>query len=106
MQVLSSNQSFRICFFLTEVFQLSFILIDWQTHLVNIETSEERNLTPFDRTTTFPVKVSPTRPNEMLIKMNKRDPTVFDLYHVDLTTAELELIETNTGKFNNWHCAE
>ncbi|KAF9310864.1 hypothetical protein BG003_008030 [Podila horticola] len=79
---------------------------DWQTYLVNIETAEERNLTPFDGTATFPAKVSPTRPNEMLIMMNKRDPTVFDLYHVDLATAELELIETNTSKFNDWHCAD
>lgn len=42
----------------------------------------------------------------MIIAMNKRDPTVFDLYLVDLTTAELELIEENTGKFGEWHCAE
>ncbi|KAI8595805.1 aminopeptidase [Dissophora ornata] len=78
---------------------------DWQLHLVNIETAEERNLTPFKGTTAFPAKFSSSRPNEMLIKMNKRDPTVFDLYLVDLTTAELELIETNTGNYGGYHCA-
>ncbi|KAK5823676.1 aminopeptidase [Linnemannia elongata] len=79
---------------------------DWQTYLVNIETAQERNLTPFKGTNTSPIKLSVARPNEMIIAMNKRDPTVFDLYLVDLTTAELELIEENTGKFGEWHCAD
>ncbi|KAF8980538.1 hypothetical protein BGZ52_003833 [Haplosporangium bisporale] len=78
----------------------------WKIHLANIETAEERNLTPFDGTTTIPLHFSPSHPNKMVIMMNKRDPTVFDLYHVDLTTAELELIETNTGNFSGWHCAD
>lgn len=93
---------------LTQAFRLSFlfVLIDWQTYLVNIETSQERNLTPFAGTTSAPIKFSLARPNEMLIMMNKRDPTVFDLYLVNLTTDELELIEENTGKFGDWHCAE
>lgn len=87
-------------------FDHSFYFIDWQTYLVNIETAQERNLTPFKGTNTSPIKLSVARPNEMIIAMNKRDPTVFDLYLVDLTTAELELIEENTGKFGEWHCAE
>ncbi|KAK3844322.1 MAG: aminopeptidase [Linnemannia gamsii] len=78
---------------------------DWQTYLVDIETAQERNLTPFAGTTSSPIKFSLSRPNEMLIMMNKRDPTVFDLYLVNLTTAELEMVEENTGKFSNWHCA-
>ncbi|KAG0086899.1 hypothetical protein BGZ92_007773 [Podila epicladia] len=78
---------------------------DWQAHLVNIETAEVRNLTPFDGTTTMPLKPSASRPNEMLIMMNKRDPSAFDLYHVDLVTAELELIEENTENFAEFFCA-
>lgn len=88
------------------VFVIFHFLLDWQTYLVNTETAEERNLTPFTGTTSAPIKFSLTRPNEMLIMMNKRDPTVFDLYLVNLTTAELEMIEENTGKFGDWHCAE
>ncbi|KAG0055183.1 hypothetical protein BGZ83_009359 [Gryganskiella cystojenkinii] len=79
---------------------------NWQTYLVNIDTDEVRNLTPFDGTTTSPVKFSPTRPDEILIMMNKRDPSVFDLHSINLTTAELELIEENTGKYSDWHCAD
>ncbi|KAG0196235.1 hypothetical protein BGX28_010390 [Mortierella sp. GBA30] len=78
---------------------------NWHTYLVNIETAEERNLTPFDGSTTIPLNLSPTLPHEMLIMMNKRDPTAFDLYHVDLATAELELIEENTENYAEWHCA-
>lgn len=37
--------------------------------------------------------------------MNKRDPSAFDLYHVDLATAELELIEENTENFAEFYCA-
>ncbi|KAF9577090.1 hypothetical protein BGW38_007924, partial [Lunasporangiospora selenospora] len=79
---------------------------DWQTYLVNLESGQERNLTPFDGTSTFPVKFSTSRPNEMLIMMNKRDKSVFDLHLVNLTTAELELVEENTGKFSDWTCAD
>ncbi|KAF9543159.1 hypothetical protein EC957_001221 [Mortierella hygrophila] len=80
--------------------------IYWQTYLVDIETAQVRNLTPFEGTTSAPIKFSLARPNEMLIMLNKRDPSVFDLYLVDLTTAALELIEENTGKFSDWHCAD
>ncbi|KAF9418660.1 hypothetical protein BGZ76_004347 [Entomortierella beljakovae] len=79
---------------------------NWQIYLVNIETAEERNLTPFDGTNAMPVKVSHVHPNEMAIQMNKRDPTAFDLYRVDLTTAELELLEENTENYAEWHCGE
>ncbi|KAG0281997.1 hypothetical protein BGZ96_000947 [Linnemannia gamsii] len=79
---------------------------DWQTFLVNVETAQERNLTPFKGITSGAIKFSLARPNEMLMMMNKRDPQVFDLYLVNLTTGELELIEENTGKFSFWHCAD
>ncbi|KAG0273636.1 hypothetical protein BGZ95_010566 [Linnemannia exigua] len=79
---------------------------NWQTYLVNIETAQGHNLTPFEGTTTGSISFSLARPNEMLIMLNKRDPTVFDLHLVDLTTTKLELIEENTGKFSDWHCAD
>ncbi|KAF9164533.1 hypothetical protein DFQ26_001340 [Actinomortierella ambigua] len=79
---------------------------NWQLYAVSVETAQERILTPFEGTNSFPVKFSSSRPNEILFMMNKRDPTVFDLYRANLTTAEIELIEENTGKFSDWHCAD
>ncbi|KAF9971437.1 hypothetical protein BGZ73_005627 [Actinomortierella ambigua] len=79
---------------------------DWQLYVVDIDTAQERNLTPFEGTNASPVKLSSSRPNEMAFMMNKRDTTVFDLYVVNLSTGEMEMIEENTGKFSSWNCAD
>ncbi|KAF9932516.1 hypothetical protein FBU30_007955 [Linnemannia zychae] len=79
---------------------------NWQTHSVDIETAEDRNLTPFEGTVTMPLNPSADLPNEMLIMMNKRDPTAFDLFHVDLMTAELTLVEENKDNYGDWFCGD
>ncbi|CAG8491195.1 1605_t:CDS:10 [Rhizophagus irregularis] len=63
---------------------------------------DEVTLTPFDGTTSEPVKFSPNYPNEVIISINKPDPTVFSLYRCDLKTGEINLIEENTQSFDSY----
>ncbi|GHO42297.1 TolB family protein [Ktedonospora formicarum] len=57
---------------------------NWRLYLTNVETRETRDLTPFAN-----VQVRVTRhdkhfPTELLIALNKEDPRVHDVYHLDL----------------------
>ncbi|HEV8269001.1 MAG TPA: S9 family peptidase, partial [Thermoanaerobaculia bacterium] len=44
----------------------------------------------------------PERPNEMLVGMNRRDKSLFDVWHVDLTTGALAMAAENPGDVGGW----
>lgn len=86
---------------------------NWQVHVVNITTKEDRNLTPFEeipgpdgKPITLP-NGKPLRPraqiesvshkfsNEILIGLNNRNPQFHDVYRLNILTGELKLIQQN-----------
>ncbi|PKC69957.1 hypothetical protein RhiirA1_439689 [Rhizophagus irregularis] len=75
---------------------------DFKLYSIDLNTGEKVTLTPFDGTTSEPVKFSPNYPNEVIISINKPDPTVFSLYRCDLKTGEINLIEENTQSFDSY----
>jgi dipeptidyl aminopeptidase/acylaminoacyl peptidase len=75
---------------------------NWRLYAVNLETEEIRDLTPFEGVQTQIVDRSKHHPNELLIAMNKENPQVHDVYHLDLTTAELKLVAKNPGNIMAW----
>ncbi|CAB4414433.1 unnamed protein product [Rhizophagus irregularis] len=75
---------------------------DFKLYSIDLNTGEKVTLTPFDGTTSEPVKFSPSYPNEVIISINKPDPTVFSLYRCDLKTGEINLIEENTQSFDSY----
>lgn len=86
---------------------------NWQVHLVDLQSGEQRNLTPVEeirgedgepirmpdgspmRPTAQVFAVSRDRPGEIVVGLNSRDPQLHDPYLVDLETGEMELIERN-----------
>lgn len=86
---------------------------NWQVHVVNLPTGDERNLTPIEeilgpdgeaimlpggkplRPTARIQQVSPNFPGEILIGLNNRNPQLHDIYRVDLATGAMELVEMN-----------
>lgn len=62
---------------------------------VNIETGEERNLTPFPGARARPAGRSHKHPDEMLVMSNNRDPQYFDLHRVNVRTGEIKLVREN-----------
>lgn len=86
---------------------------NWQVHVVNLPTDDERNLTPIEtiagpdgepimlpsgkplRPSARIQQVSPEFPGEILIGLNNRNPQLHDIYRVDLATGGMELVETN-----------
>ncbi len=75
---------------------------NWRLYAVNLETDEIRDLTPFEEVQVQVVDHNKHFPNEMLIAMNKENPRVHDVYHLDLTSGELELVAKNPGNVLGW----
>ncbi|RIA99765.1 hypothetical protein C1645_730676 [Glomus cerebriforme] len=75
---------------------------DFKLYSVDVITGEEIILTPFDGTRSEPLKFSPKYPDEVIISINKPDPTVFSLYRSNLKTGEINLIEENKQPFESY----
>ncbi|MBN1154252.1 S9 family peptidase [candidate division KSB1 bacterium] len=86
---------------------------NWQVHAVNVQTKEDKNLTPFEeilgpdnQPITLPngkklrpmaqiQEVSYKFPNKILIGLNNRNPQYHDIYQLNILTGEMELIQQN-----------
>ena len=86
---------------------------NWQLHAVNVNTKEDKNLTPFEeiigpdgQPVTMPdgrklrpranmQEVSYKYPNEILIGLNTRNPQYFDIYKLNIISGELNMIQQN-----------
>ncbi len=75
---------------------------NWHLYATNLETDETRDLTPFDNVQVQLFKHDKHFPHELLIGMNKENPAVHDVYHLDLTSGELTLIAKNPGNIHQW----
>ncbi len=64
---------------------------------VDLERDEEVELTPMDDVQARVAHVSPKHPERVVVSVNDRTPQLHDLYEVDITTGDLELIEENPG---------
>ncbi|MFQ6031728.1 MAG: TolB family protein, partial [Candidatus Zixiibacteriota bacterium] len=69
---------------------------------VNLETEEIRDLTPYEDVQVRIVDWDKHFPNELLIAMNKENPQVHDVYHLDLRSGELKLVAKNPGNVLGW----
>ena len=75
---------------------------NWRLYGVNLETDEIKDFTPFDDVQVRITARSKHFPNELLIAMNKENPRVHHVYHLDLTSGELELVAKNPGNIIGW----
>jgi dipeptidyl aminopeptidase/acylaminoacyl peptidase len=64
---------------------------------VDIESGEERCLTPFENTRVSLVGSSHAIKDKVLVGLNNRDPRHHDVYQLDLATGALELVLQNEG---------
>lgn len=77
---------------------------DENNHLyqTDIGTQETKDLTPFDGIKVELVAADSAYPEEMLIGMNRRDPTLFDVFRLNFKTGELTLDTENPGGVIGW----
>src|SRR6266571_5153466 len=75
---------------------------NWRLYATGLETRETRDLTPFENVQVQVIDHDKHFPNELLIGMNKENPQVHDVYHLDLISGELSLVAKNPGNFLGW----
>jgi dipeptidyl aminopeptidase/acylaminoacyl peptidase len=61
-----------------------------------------RDLTPFDQVQARIYALPRNRPNEIIVGLNDRTPELHDVYRLDLTTGERELLIQNEANVANW----
>jgi len=75
---------------------------NWRLHAVNLDAMTIRDLTPFPEVQVQIVDRDKHFPNELLIAMNKEDPRVHDVYHLDLPSGTMRLVAKNRGDIAAW----
>ena len=75
---------------------------NWRLYSVNLETDEIRDLTPFENVRVNEVFTDPNFPDDILLSLNRRNPEVFDLHRLHLSSAEVEPEAENPGHYVGW----
>jgi len=75
---------------------------NWRLFRVDLKTSDTADLTPFENVQVRVIEHNKDFPNDLIISMNKDDEKLHDVYHCDLTTGALTLVEKNPGNVIEW----
>lgn len=78
----------------------------WHLYRVDLDEPQApaRDLTPFPpgvRAIGYQ-PAAPGRPGRVVLRLNSRDLAEFDLYELDLATAELTMLARNDGRIDDW----
>lgn len=66
-----------------------------RVYVLNLLSGKETLLTPAKSILATVVKISPNSPNEILVGLNDRNPAYHDLYKINITTGDKELVYKN-----------
>ena len=72
---------------------------NWHIYAVDPNTTKVRDLTPIENIQARIMAVAPEFPNEILVSINDRDPRFHDVYRLNLTTGDMNLMVTNSEGF-------
>ncbi len=75
---------------------------NFRLYAVNIDGSEEKDLTPFEKVRVQLIDDLKDDDDHVLAGMNKRDPRFFDAYRINVLTGEMEMIAQNPGNIVGW----
>jgi hypothetical protein len=75
---------------------------NWRLYAVNLETGDIRDLTPFEGVQAQIIDLHKDHPDEILIGLNMRDARVHDVYHLTISTGEMEMVAENPGNIIGW----
>ncbi|HEV3363959.1 MAG TPA: S9 family peptidase [Acidimicrobiia bacterium] len=70
---------------------------NWRLYDTELATNTTRDLTPFEGVQAQLIAEEKKFPTELLVGLNKENPQLHDVYHLDVETGELEMILKNPG---------
>jgi dipeptidyl aminopeptidase/acylaminoacyl peptidase len=73
---------------------------NWRVHVVDPETEEDRDATPFEGVQARVLGVSRRRPGHVLLGLNKDNPELHDAYLLELETGTLDRVAQNPGYYD------
>ena len=71
-------------------------------YAVNIDGSNEIDLTPFENVKATIVDDLDDDPEHVILGLNKRNEQIFDPYRVNVNTGQMEMIAENPGNISGW----
>ncbi len=75
---------------------------NFRLYAVDIDGSNQKDLTPFEKVKVELIDELKDNDDEMLIAMNKRDARIFDVYRINVNSGEMEMIAENPGNITGW----
>lgn len=75
---------------------------NWRLYATNLETRETRDLTPFEDVQVQIIEHDKHFPNDLILGINKNNPQVHDVYHLNLSSGELTQVAQNPGNIGQW----
>lgn len=75
---------------------------NFHLYAVNVQTGENRDLTPFPGVRAEVLDILPDHDKELLITMNQRSREVFDVYRLNLADGSLALEVENPGNYTDY----
>jgi dipeptidyl aminopeptidase/acylaminoacyl peptidase len=76
---------------------------NFRLYAVNIDGSNRKELTPFEKVRVGLIDRLKNDDEHMLISMNKRDPRVFDAYRINVVTGKMNMVAQNPGNIMEWY---
>lgn len=70
---------------------------NWHVNVIDVESGEHRNVTPFDDVQAQVIGSSRRRPGEIVLGLNRDNPQLHDAYLLHLADGRLELLAANPG---------
>ncbi len=75
---------------------------NFRLYAVNIDGSDLKELTPFEKVRVELIDRLKNDDAHMLISMNRRNPRVFDAYRINVNTGKMSMLAQNPGNIIGW----
>ena len=75
---------------------------NWHVYSVNVDTREVKDLTPFEGVAAQDILTDRNHPNEILVGLNQRDKSKFDMHRINLQTGAVTMEAENPGDVSEW----
>lgn len=75
---------------------------NWRLFAVDLETGEQLDFTPFEDVHVQVIAHDKHFPDELILAINKENPSLHDVYHLRISTGKLERIAENPGNVAGW----
>ena len=75
---------------------------NYRVNAVNIDGSNPKDLTPFEKVRAQILDALEDNDAEILVELNKRLPQVFDVYRLNVNTGDMQMVAENPGNITGW----